>query len=66
MIAQARTKMVEKKGERITVMMKQDLPEIAGIDGRVYGPFKAWSVVELPYPNARAFVNHGDALVVKS
>ncbi len=49
----------------ITVRILRDLPSIAGIDGKVYGEFKAEDIVTLPESNARALINSGEAEELK-
>lgn len=49
----------------VTVRILQDLPAIVGIDGKIYGDFKAEDIVTLPEPNARALINRGEAQEVK-
>ena len=48
-----------KGGEMVTLRILQDLPPIAGTDGRTYGAFKAEDVVALPERNAKIFIKHG-------
>ena len=48
----------------ITVRILKDLPSLVGVDGKVYGEFKAEDVVTLPEPNARILVKRGDAELV--
>ncbi len=69
-----RTLIEEKKEEEeeeeenisyITVRILRDLPSIAGIDGKVYGEFKAEDIVTLPESNARALINSGEAEELK-
>ncbi len=49
----------EKKEEieYIVVRMLNDIPEIVGIDGTTYGPFKKNDIVLLPKENAKALKN---------
>jgi DNA replication initiation complex subunit (GINS family) len=56
----------EKKQEKLdfpllTVRILKELPPIVGIDGKVYGAFKAEDIATLPEPNAIAFINQGVA-----
>lgn len=68
-----RTLIEEKKEEEeeeenisyITVRILRGLPSIAGIDGKVYGEFKAEDIVTLPESNARALINSGEAEKLK-
>ncbi len=55
----------EEEIRYVTVRILQDLPAIVGIDGRIYGDFKAEDVVTLPEPNARALINRGEAQEIK-
>jgi DNA replication factor GINS len=50
----------------ITVRILKDLPSLVGVDGRVYGEFKAEEVVTLPEPNARILIERGDAEVISA
>jgi DNA replication factor GINS len=43
----------------------QDIPEIVGVDLRIYGPFKKEDVASLPLPNAQALEKQGAARVVE-
>ncbi|NOZ58550.1 MAG: DNA replication complex GINS family protein [Euryarchaeota archaeon] len=53
---------VKERGVRfVTVRILRDLPSLVGVDGRVYGEFKAEDVVTLPEPNARILIERGDA-----
>ncbi len=54
---------IEKKEDnnKITVRILKDLPEIVGIDGKIYGPFKKEDVVNLPKENAEALIKRGVA-----
>ncbi len=54
---------IEKSNDngKITVRLLQDLPEIVGIDGKIYGPFKKEDVVNLPKENAEALIKRGVA-----
>ncbi len=56
----------EKPGEVpfITVRILKDLPSLVGVDGKIYGEFKAEDVVTLPEPNARILVKRGDAELI--
>ncbi len=55
----------EYKTEYITIRIKEDLPEITGIDLNRYGPFKKGDIVKLPKDNALALVNDNLADFVK-
>jgi DNA replication factor GINS len=56
----------EKRGEIpfITVRILKDLPSLVGVDGKIYGDFKAEDVVTLPEPNAKILVKRGDAELI--
>lgn len=45
--------------EYIIVRIKQDLPEITGVDLNTYGPFKRGDIVKLPRENANLLINDG-------
>ncbi len=60
-----RDKSVYEELSYITVRILGDLPAIVGIDGKIYGDFKAEDIVTLPEPNARALINRGEAQEVK-
>jgi DNA replication initiation complex subunit (GINS family) len=45
----------------ITIRILKDLPQIVGVDGKVYGAFKEEDVVTLPEPNGLVFINQGVA-----
>ena len=47
--------------EYVKVRFLTDVPQIVGADLKVYGPFRTGVVVELPKPNAEAFVERGVA-----
>jgi len=49
----------------IVVRILEDLPEIVGVDLRIYGPFKKEDVVSLPEPNARALEKQGAAKAIE-
>ncbi|WP_457555161.1 DNA replication complex subunit Gins51 [Candidatus Pyrohabitans sp.] len=48
----------------VTVRILRDIPSLVGVDGRVYGEFRAEDVVTLPEPNARILVKRGDAELI--
>ena len=43
------------------VRFLEDIPEIVGVDLRIYGPFKKEDVASLPAPNAQALERQGAA-----
>lgn len=43
----------------------QDIPEIVGVDLKIYGPFKKEDVASLPLPNAQALERQGAVKVVE-
>jgi DNA replication factor GINS len=43
------------------VRFLEDIPEIVGVDLRIYGPFKKEDVASLPAPNAQALEKQGAA-----
>ena len=45
--------------ELIVVRFLEDIPEIVGVDLRIYGPFKKEDVASLPTPNAHALEKQG-------
>ena len=45
--------------EYIIVRIKQDLPEITGVDLNTYGPFKRGDIAKLPKENANLLINDG-------
>ncbi|HMK83048.1 MAG TPA: hypothetical protein VK503_04980 [Candidatus Bathyarchaeia archaeon] len=51
-----------------TIRFLQDIPEIIGVDLKIYGPFKKEDVASLPLPNAQALEKQGavKAVEVKS
>jgi len=49
----------------IVVRILEDLPEIVGVDLRIYGPFKKEDVASLPEPNARALEKQGAAKAIE-
>ena len=49
----------------VVVRILEDLPEIVGVDLRIYGPFKKEDVASLPEPNARALEKQGAAKAIE-
>ena len=47
--------------ELMVVRFLEDIPEIVGVDLRIYGPFKKEDVASLPTPNAHALEKQGAA-----
>jgi len=45
--------------ELMVVRFLEDIPEIVGVDLRIYGPFKKEDVASLPTPNAHALEKQG-------
>jgi hypothetical protein len=45
--------------ERVTIYMLQDYPELVGVDGRSYGPYKAGEAAWVPRENAEDLVEKG-------
>lgn len=62
---ETKEKQVTLKEKMITIRMLKDLPQIVGVDGRVYGAFKEEDVITLPEPNALVFINQGAAEQIK-
>jgi DNA replication initiation complex subunit (GINS family) len=52
-------------GELSVVRFLEDIPEIVGVDLRIYGPFKKEDVASLPAPNAHALEKQGAAKAVE-
>jgi len=49
----------------VVVRFLQDIPEIVGIDLRIYGPFKKEDVASVPSTNATALIGQGAAKVIE-
>lgn len=49
----------EPQTELVVVRFIQDIPEIVGVDLRIYGPYKKEDVGSLPAQNAQALVRQG-------
>jgi len=47
------------------VRFLEDIPEIVGVDLRIYGPFKKEDVASLPAPNAQALERQGAAKAIE-
>ena len=47
------------------VRFLEDIPEIVGVDLRIYGPFKKEDVASLPAPNAHALERQGAAKAIE-
>ena len=47
------------------VRFLEDIPEIVGVDLRIYGPFKKEDVASLPAPNAHALEKQGAAKAIE-
>ncbi len=49
-------------GTKLTVVrFLQDIPEIVGVDLKIYGPYKKEDVGSLPYQNAQGLIKQGAA-----
>ena len=49
-------------GRKLTVVrFLQEIPEIVGVDLKIYGPYKKEDVGSLPYQNAQALIKQGAA-----
>jgi DNA replication factor GINS len=59
------TPVAESKAELTVVRFLQDIPEIIGIDLKVYGPYKKEDVGSLPAQNAKALIKQGAAKLVE-
>jgi DNA replication initiation complex subunit (GINS family) len=56
----------EDLGEELRVVrFLEDIPEIVGVDLRIYGPFKKEDVASIPSPNAQALEKQGAAKVIE-
>ena len=49
----------------VVIRFLQDIPEIVGIDLRIYGPFKKEDVASVPSTNATALIGQGAAKVIE-
>ncbi|MFH1774274.1 MAG: hypothetical protein ABH874_04870 [Methanobacteriota archaeon] len=58
---ETKEKQLTLKEKMITIRILKDLPQIVGVDGKVYGAFKEEDVVTLPEPNGLVFINQGVA-----
>ena len=47
------------------VRFLEDIPEIVGVDLRIYGPFKKEDIASLPAPNAHALEKQGAAKAIE-
>lgn len=54
-----------EKTELAVVRFLQDLPEIVGVDLKIYGPYKKEDVGSLPAQNAQVLVKQGAAKVIE-
>jgi len=50
----------------IIVRILQEIPEIIGVDMRIYGPFKPEDIATLPKENARTLIKQGAAAEVET
>jgi DNA replication initiation complex subunit (GINS family) len=55
----------ETTEELRVVRFLEDIPEIVGVDLRIYGPFKKEDVASLPAPNAYALEKQGAAKAIE-
>jgi DNA replication factor GINS len=55
----------DQNGELSVVRFLEDIPEIVGVDLRIYGPFKKEDVASLPAPNAHALERQGAAKAIE-
>jgi len=63
-----RTASPNKEGlteELRVVRFLEDIPEIVGVDLRIYGPFKKEDVASIPVPNAQALEKQGAAKAIE-
>jgi DNA replication factor GINS len=49
----------------VVIRFLQDIPEIVGVDLRIYGPFKKEDVASVPSTNATALIGQGAAKVIE-
>jgi DNA replication initiation complex subunit (GINS family) len=54
-----------KRAELAVVRFLQDIPEIVGVDLKIYGPYKKEDVGSLPAQNAQALVRQGAAKAIE-
>lgn len=57
--------LTETKAKLTVVRFLQDIPEIIGVDLKIYGPYKKEDVATLPPPNAHALVKQMSAKVIE-
>lgn len=55
----------DQTDELRVVRMLEDIPEIVGVDLKIYGPFKKEDVASLPAPNAQALEKQGAAKAIE-
>jgi DNA replication factor GINS len=55
----------EEKTELTVVRFLQDIPEIVGVDLKIYGPYKKEDVGSLPRENAHALIMQGAAMQIE-
>jgi len=55
----------DQTDELRVVRVLEDIPEIVGVDLKIYGPFKKEDVASLPAPNAQALEKQGAAKAIE-
>jgi len=55
----------DESDELRVIRILEDIPEIVGVDLKIYGPFKKEDVTSLPAPNARALEKQGAAKTIE-
>ncbi|MEM3466985.1 MAG: hypothetical protein QW702_04215 [Candidatus Bathyarchaeia archaeon] len=48
----------------LTVRIVKEIPQIVGVDMKIYGPFKPEDIATLPEENARALIKQGAAIEI--
>ncbi|MEM2638612.1 MAG: hypothetical protein QW113_01175, partial [Candidatus Bathyarchaeia archaeon] len=48
----------------LTVCIVKEIPQIVGVDMKIYGPFKPEDIATLPEENARALIKQGAAIEI--
>jgi len=59
------TSVPDGKTELKVVRFLQDIPEIVGVDLKIYGPYKKEDVGSLPKENAKALIMQGAAVQIE-
>lgn len=59
--------MLSPKTQALLVVVRflQDIPEIVGVDLKIYGPYKKEDVASLPAQNAQAFLRQGAVKMIE-